>query len=220
MKYWLMKTEPDTFSITDLERVKVEPWSGVRSMFARFHMRAMSVGDLVLFHHSSCNPPGVAGTAKVVRTSVVDETQFDPASPYFEPKATRENPIWDCVDVEYVSTFPHLVSMDRMRADPTLADMHVLKVGRLSVQPVREHEYHRVVELGQIAPPPRDHAANKAAAAKPRSAAPTKPSPAQGRTPRPAKKAASKKSGMTKAAATKTAATKAAAKKTAPKRPR
>ncbi len=149
-----MKTEPDTFSIKDLERVKVEPWSGVRSMFARFHMRAMSVGDLVLFHHSSCNPPGVVGTAKVVRIKVVDETQFDPNSPYHDPKATRERPIWDCVDVEYVSTFPHLVSMDRMRSDPALADMAVLKIGRLSVQPVREHEFHRVVELGRVEPPP------------------------------------------------------------------
>ena len=182
MKYWLMKTEPDTFSIADLERVKVEPWSGVRSMFARFHMRAMTPGDLVLFHHSSCNPPGVAGTAKVVRTGVVDETQFDPASPYFDPKATRENPIWDCVDVEYVSTFPHLVSMDRMRADPALADMHVLRVGRLSVQPVREHEYHRVVELGQIEPPP----VVKTPRAKPtkKKASPKKPA-----TPSAAKKA-------------------------------
>ncbi len=149
-----MKTEPDTFSITDLERVKIEPWSGVRSMFARFHMRAMTVGDLVLFHHSSCNPPGVVGTARVVRTKVVDETQFDPKSKYFDEKATREKPIWDCVDVEYVSTFPYLVSMDRMRSDPALADMAVLKIGRLSVQPVREHEFHRVVELGQLQPPP------------------------------------------------------------------
>jgi len=184
VKYWLMKTEPDTFSIADLERVKVEPWSGVRSMFARFHMRAMSVGDLVLFHHSSCNAPGVAGTAKVVRTGVVDETQFDPASPYFEPKATRENPIWDCVDVEYGSTFPYLVSMDRMRADPALADMHVLRVGRLSVQPVREHEYHRVVELGQIEPPPVSP--RKKATPK------KKPSPKTRKKPGPAKKPAKK----------------------------
>ncbi len=154
MKYWLMKTEPDTFSITDLERVKVEPWSGVRSNFARFHMRAMSVGDGVLFHHSSVNPPGVVGLAKVVRTKVIDETQFDPASPYHDPKATREKPIWDCVDVEYVATLPHMVSLERMRADPALADMPVLRIGRLSVQPVAEHEYHRVVELGHIAPLP------------------------------------------------------------------
>jgi predicted RNA-binding protein with PUA-like domain len=172
-----MKTEPDTFSITDLERVKVEPWSGVRSMFARFHMRAMAVGDLVLFHHSSCNPPGVVGTAKVVRAKVVDETQFDPNSPYYEPKATREKPIWDCVDVEYVSTFPHLVSMERMRGDPALADMAVLKIGRLSVQPVREHEFHRVVDLGQIAPPPPAPKVKKAPAKK------KKPAPAKKKKP-------------------------------------
>lgn len=192
MKHWLMKTEPDTFSIADLERVKVEPWSGVRSMFARFHMRAMTVGDLVLFHHSSCNPPGVAGTAKVVRTGVVDETQFDPASPYFEPKATREAPIWDCVDVEYVSTFPHLVSMDRMRADEALADMHVLRVGRLSVQPVREHEYQRVVELGQIEPPPIEKK-KKPPAKKKASPAKKKASPRKATKPGPAKKKPARK---------------------------
>lgn len=154
MKYWLMKSEPDTFSISDLERVKIEPWSGVRSTFARFHMRAMSVDDLVLFYHSSVIPPGAVGTARVVRTGVVDETQFDPASPYFDEKATREKPIWDCVDVAYDSTFPYLVSLDRMRADPDLADMQVLRIGRLSVQPVTEAEFHRVVALGQIEPPP------------------------------------------------------------------
>jgi len=153
-KQWLMKSEPDTFSIADLERVKVEPWSGVRSYFARNHMRQMSVGDQVLFHHSSVDPPGVAGLAKVVRTSVVDETQFDPESKYYDPKATRETPIWDCVDVEYVETFPHFVAMDRLRAEPALADMMVLKRGmRLSVQPVREAEYARIVKLGHTAPP-------------------------------------------------------------------
>ena len=91
-KYWLMKTEPETFGIADLERVKVEPWTGVRSVFARFHMRNMSVGDEVLFYHSSCEPPGVAGLARVKRTGVVDETQFDPASPYHDPTAKRETP--------------------------------------------------------------------------------------------------------------------------------
>jgi predicted RNA-binding protein with PUA-like domain len=154
-KQWLMKSEPDTFSIADLERVKVEPWSGVRSYFARNHMRQMSVGDQVLFHHSSVDPPGVAGLAKVVRTNVVDETQFDPESKYYDPKATRETPVWDCVDVEYVETFPHFVTMDRLRAEPGLSDMMVLKRGmRLSVQPVREPEYTRIVELGHTEPPP------------------------------------------------------------------
>jgi predicted RNA-binding protein with PUA-like domain len=153
-KQWLMKSEPDTFSIADLERVKIEPWSGVRSYFARNHMRQMSVGDHVLFHHSSVDPPGVAGLAKVVRTGVVDETQFDPESKYYDPKATRETPVWDCVDVEFVETFPHFVSMDRLREEAALADMMVLKRGmRLSVQPVREAEYTRIVELGHTEPP-------------------------------------------------------------------
>jgi predicted RNA-binding protein with PUA-like domain len=148
-----MKSEPDVFGIADLARVKIEPWTGVRSYFARAHMRAMSVGDAVLFHHSNAKPPGVAGTARVVRTQVIDETQFDPASKYFEPKAMRDAPIWDCVEVEYVATLPHLVSMDRIRAEPVLAEMMLLRQGRLSVQPVTEAEYETIVALGEVAPP-------------------------------------------------------------------
>jgi len=106
MRFWLMKSEPEAFGIADLARVKVEPWTGVRSYFARAHMRAMAVGDPVLFHHSNATPPGVAGLARVVRTGVVDETQFDPDSKYYDPKATRDKPIWDCVEVEYVETLP------------------------------------------------------------------------------------------------------------------
>ena len=123
-----MKSEPDSFGIADLARVDVEPWSGVRSSyFARAHMRAMTVGDAVLFHHSSVTPPGVVGLATVVATGVVDQTQFDPESKYYDPKATREAPIWDCVDVAYVETLPHMVTMDRLRAEPALAGMLVLQ---------------------------------------------------------------------------------------------
>lgn len=179
-----MKSEPDQFGIADLARVKIEPWTGVRSYFARNHMRAMSVGDPVLFHHSNATPPGVAGTARVVRTGVVDETQFDPRSKYHDPKATRDAPIWDCVEVEYVSTLPHFVAMDRIRAEPGLADMLVLRRGmRLSVQPVTEAEYEAIVALGQIAPsappapPARSKPAHAAKPAKPaRSAGAAKPS--------------------------------------------
>jgi len=175
MRYWLMKSEPEQFGIADLARVKVEPWTGVRSFFARAHMRAMSVGDEVLFHHSSVTPPGIAGLARVVRTQVVDETQFDPASPYHDPKATREQPIWDCVEVEYVATLPYFVSMDRMRAEPRLADMILLQGRgmRLSVQPVTEAEYAAVVDLGNTAPPPPPPKAPRVKAAK--AARPAKP---------------------------------------------
>jgi len=150
-----MKSEPDQFGIADLARVKVEPWTGVRSYFARAHMRAMSVGDAVLFHHSNATPPGVAGLARVVRTGVIDETQFDPESPYYDPKATRDAPIWDCVEVEYVATLPHFVALDRIRAEPRLGDMLLVQRGmRLSVQPVTEAQYEVIVALGDTAPPP------------------------------------------------------------------
>ncbi len=156
MKYWLMKSEPEEFSIADLERKRVEPWSGVRSMFARFHMRQMTVGDGVLFYHSSCIPPGVAGLARVVRTGVVDETQFDPKSKYYDEDSSREEPRWDCVDVEYVSTLPKLVQLERIRGDAALREMVLLRQGRLSVQPVSETEYTHIVALAETpweAPP-------------------------------------------------------------------
>ncbi len=168
-KYWLMKSEPDTFSIDDLARVQVEPWTGVRSVFARFQMRAMSVGDEVLFYHSNAEPSGVVGLARVVRTGVIDETQFDPASKYFDPKATREKPIWDCVDVEFVAKLPYMVSLPHIKADPELANMVLLRISRLSVQPVEEAEYRRIVALGQVEPlplPAREKVARKVKAAK------------------------------------------------------
>lgn len=161
-KYWLMKTEPETFSIDDLERVKVEPWTGVRSMFARFHMRNMTVDDEVLFYHSSCEPPGVAGLARVVKTRVVDETQFDPASKYFDPKATPEKPIWDCVEVELVRRLPRFVALGEIRIDPALSDMPLLQRGmRLSVQPVTEEQFQRIVaKADEPAPDPAELAAS------------------------------------------------------------
>lgn len=152
-QHWLMKSEPDMFGIADLARVQREPWTGVRNYMARNHMRRMAVGDLVLFHHSSCDPPGVAGLARVSQAGVVDATQFDPASKYYDPKATREKPIWDCVEVEYVETLPTFVEISVMRADPALAAMLLLKRGmRLSVQPVSAKEYTRIVKLGHQPP--------------------------------------------------------------------
>jgi predicted RNA-binding protein with PUA-like domain len=148
-----MKSEPDAFSIADLARVGVEPWTGVRSLFARNHMRAMTVGDEILFYHSSCVPPGVAGLARVARTGVVDETQFDPQSAYYDPRASREAPRWDCVDVAYVATLPRLVSLDELRRERSLKAMMLFKWSRLSVQPVTVGQFARIVELSQQAPP-------------------------------------------------------------------
>jgi predicted RNA-binding protein with PUA-like domain len=187
--YWLMKSEPDTFGIDDLARVGTEPWSGVRGIQARNYMRdQMQVGDLVLFYHSSVAPPGVAGLARVVRTGVVDETQFEPASPYFDPKSTREAPRWVCVEVGYTETLPRLVTLDELRANPALADMVVLRIGRLSVQPATAAEYDEVVAMSRRPAPP---AAKKPAAKKAAKKAPAKKVPAP-RKP-PAKKPAAKK---------------------------
>jgi predicted RNA-binding protein with PUA-like domain len=193
-KYWLMKTEPETFSIDDLERVRVEPWTGVRSVFARFHMRNMTAGDEVLFYHSSCEPPGVAGLARVTKTKLVDETQFDPAGKYFDEKATREKPIWDCAEVEFVEKFPYLVSLAHIRAEPELKDMKLLQIGRLSVMPVEEAEYRKIVEMGHAEPKPLPapikvprKAAKKTRSAKAAKTARKKPA-------KPAKNSAKKKS--------------------------
>jgi predicted RNA-binding protein with PUA-like domain len=190
VSHWLMKSEPDSFGIADLERVKIEPWTGVRSFFARAHMRAMAVGDAVLFHHSNAMPPGVAGLARVVRTQVVDETQFDPDSKYYDPRATRGQPIWDCVEVEYVATLPYFVAMDRIRADPRLSNMLLVRRGmRLSVQPVTQAEYDVIVGLGNTEPPPP--APRPPRAARPRRVKPAtkKAKPKARSTARPKRKA-------------------------------
>jgi predicted RNA-binding protein with PUA-like domain len=167
---WLMKTEPDTFGIADLERVRVEPWTGVRSRIARNHMRAMQIGDDVLFYHSSCQPPGVAGIARVVQTGVVDETQFDPGSPYFDEKSTRDAPIWDCVAVEFVARLPFFVSLADLRAERALADMMLFKWTRLSVQPVTDAQFRRIVAMGETARPEISRPARRAAAPRARPA--------------------------------------------------
>ncbi len=153
-----MKTEPETFSISDLERVRIEPWTGVRNYVARNHMRAMQVGDEVLIYHSSCEPPGVAGLARVAEVGVLDETQFDPESPYYDPRSTREKPLWDCVKVEYVSTLPRVVALAELRAEKALGKMLLFTWSRLSVMPVLPAQYDRIIEMSArppAAPPAR-----------------------------------------------------------------
>lgn len=149
-QYWLMKSEPDVYSILDLRKDKTTWWTGVRNYQARnFMTQGMQVGDEVLFYHSSAEPPGVAGIARISKAAEPDATQFDKKSEYHDPKATREKPIWFCVQVEFVEAFPELVSLDRLRTAPELADMLVLKRGqRLSIQPVTPAEFKKVRSLG------------------------------------------------------------------------
>jgi predicted RNA-binding protein with PUA-like domain len=183
MKHWLMKTEPDGFGIDDLERVKVEPWTGVRNYMARNLMRdQMQVGDRVLFYHSSADPSGVAGLATIVRTGVVDATQFEPTSKYYDPDSPSGEPRWICVDVEFVEKLPRLVALGELRAEPALDGMMLLQKGsRLSVQPVSEAHYDVIVAIARQ-PAPEESPKRKA-----------KPAPKAKAKPAPKAKASSKK---------------------------
>lgn len=149
-KFWLMKSEPDVFSIDDLKRDRETSWEGVRNYTARNFMRdGMSVGDLVLYYHSNAEPSGVAGLARVSQLAEADALQFDPKSEYFDPDATRDDPRWVCVRVAFERKFPKTVTLEMLKADPLLATMLVVQKGmRLSVLPVEKAHFDRVVALG------------------------------------------------------------------------
>jgi predicted RNA-binding protein with PUA-like domain len=143
-----MKSEPDEFSIEDLAKApkQTTPWFGVRNYVARNFMRdSMRVGDGVLFYHSSCPQPGIAGLAKVASTSYPDQSQFDRKSPYHDPKATRESPRWMLVDVR-LDRRTRLMPLEEMRSHKALANMITLKRGnRLSITPVTPAEWNYIV---------------------------------------------------------------------------
>lgn len=141
-KYWLMKSEPESYSIDALEKDKKTPWSGVRNFQARNYMREMNPGDGVLFYHSSCKVPGVYGIAKVASAPYPDPTQYDSASHYYEPKATKEKSMWDVVDVAFVKKLKEPVTLSDMREEAKLRAMIVLQQGsRLSVTPVASEHF-------------------------------------------------------------------------------
>ena len=149
MAYWLMKSEPDEFSIDDLVRApkKTTAWFGVRNYQARNYMRDhMRIGDGVLFYHSSCEVPGIAGIAKVASKPYPDASQFDRKSEYYDPKSKREEPRWMLVDVK-LGKKTRVMPLDEMRTYPELADMVVLKRGnRLSITPVTEREWSFILK--------------------------------------------------------------------------
>jgi predicted RNA-binding protein with PUA-like domain len=152
MNYWLFKSEPDVFSFADLKARGREPWTGVRSYQARNYMRdEMRVGDAALFYHSSCPEPGVAGAMTIASEPYPDPSQFDPGGEYFDPKATREKPIWQLVDVAWAKDFKKLVPLETLRADPKLTDLLILRRGnRLSITPISAKEYQRICRLGGV----------------------------------------------------------------------
>ena len=149
-KYWLMKSEPGDFSIDDLARVKVEPWTGVRNYQARNFMRSMRLGDGVLFYHSNADVPGVYGLAEVAATAYPDPTQFDQESKYFDEKSKREEPRWDLVDVGYVRTLERAITLDDIRGqtDRLGEEFALIRKGnRLSVLPVTAAQWKIILSL-------------------------------------------------------------------------
>ncbi len=151
MNYWLMKTEPDVFSIDDLQRKGATHWEGVRNYQARNYMRdEMKIGDLVLFYHSNATPPSVAGLGRVCKEAYPDFFSWDAQSHYFDPKSTPENPRWFMVDIEFVEKFEKLVSLDELKENPALDGLLVIKRGmRLSVQPVEKNHFDIIVEMAK-----------------------------------------------------------------------
>jgi predicted RNA-binding protein with PUA-like domain len=143
MNYWLMKSEPETFSIDHLKQKKKSGWDGVRNYQARNFMRdQMKCGDYILFYHSSCDVPGIAGIAKVSKESHPDPTQFDSASDYYDSKATLANPRWFMVEVEYVEKFETIFTLTEIKNTKGLEQMFVSQKGsRLSINPVTEKEF-------------------------------------------------------------------------------
>ncbi len=147
-KYWLFKSEPQSYSIDDLRRDRTTPWSGVRNYQARNFMQSMSVGDEGFFYHSSCAVPGIVGICRVVRAAYPDATAFDPRSEYFDPKSSSEKPRWFNVDVAFVRAFDDVLPLTLLRELPALAAMPLLQRGqRLSVQSVRASEWRAILKL-------------------------------------------------------------------------
>lgn len=149
-RFWLMKSEPGSYSIDDLQRDGRTSWEGVRNYQARNFMRDdMRVGDTVLYYHSNANPPGVAGVARVAREAYPDPTALDPDGHYFDPKATEDDPRWYMVDIEFVEKFDDLIPLQSLAGVPGLDEMLLNRKSRLSVQPVTDDEFRIVAEIAR-----------------------------------------------------------------------
>ncbi|MFW9260566.1 EVE domain-containing protein [Nostoc sp. CALU 546] len=139
MNYWLMKSEPEAYSIADLQQQNETIWDGVRNYQARNFLRQMDEGDLAFFYHSSTNPPGIAGLMRVVKKDIADPTQFDPESKYYDPKSSFESPRWQTVVVEFIETFSNPILLSILKEKFSAEELMLLRQGnRLSVMPVPE----------------------------------------------------------------------------------
>jgi predicted RNA-binding protein with PUA-like domain len=148
MRYWLMKSEPDVYSIDDLEKEGSTIWDGVRNYQARNFLKSMEPGDIAFFYHSNTKPPGIVGLGKVLEGNVVDPSQFDPQSDYYDPKSPPDNPRWQTVKLGYDTTFQTMLTLEALRQHFTPEELLVVRQGnRLSVIPVETAVAHKLLNL-------------------------------------------------------------------------
>jgi len=150
-QYWIMKSEPNAYSIDDLKNDKVTPWDGIRNYQARnLMMNEMKVKDTVLFYHSNAKPPGVVGIATISKPAFPDPEQFNAKSKYFDAKSPKDQPRWWCVEVKYKKKLKKIVTLDSLKENPKLEDMLVVQRGqRLSILPITENEYTEIIQMSQ-----------------------------------------------------------------------
>jgi predicted RNA-binding protein with PUA-like domain len=150
MNYWLMKSEPNAFSIDDLMNNPDQTtcWDGVRNYQARNFMKKMAVNDLVFFYHSNCKVPGIVGIAKVIRKAYPDFTAWDPYDDHYDPKSTPSSPRWEMVDIQYLEKFPAIIPLQILNQQVELQNMPLVRKGnRLSVMPVSAAEWEHIMKL-------------------------------------------------------------------------
>jgi predicted RNA-binding protein with PUA-like domain len=154
MRYWVMKSEPESFSIEDLINSpdQIAPWEGVRNYQARNWLRdAMRVGEQAFFYHSNCKVPGIVGIMEVIRAGYPDPTAFDPESPYYNPKSDPERPRWYRIDVRHVRTLDRLISLEELKHDPELKDLPLVRRGnRLSIMPVTAAQWQFILKRERL----------------------------------------------------------------------
>lgn len=149
MKYWLMKNEPESFSIDDLATVKIEPWDGIRNYQARNFMRDdMSIGDKAFFYHSSCKVPGIVGLMEIASETYTDHTAFDPNEHYYDAKSNPDKPTWIMVDVKFIAKLDNPITLQALRQHPQLSGMRLLQKGnRLSITPLEKKHWEFIHTL-------------------------------------------------------------------------
>ena len=140
ISYWLMKSEPDAYSIKDLKDERETLWDGIRNYQARNFMRSMKIGDQAFFYHSNTKPPGIVGLMEIVKTNLIDPYQFDETSKYYDKKSTKDNPRWDCVRTKFIYEFNNILTLQELSEVYSSEDLTLVRKGnRLSIMPIKKH---------------------------------------------------------------------------------